>query len=100
MCWSLTTAVAGYEYPEQKYLSRWLIRAAAEKGQPVTVSFQYNSSGEWEIAGELMGQGMARTFLVPVIPHRCDHLQLRLEGTGEFKLYSLSRVLEEGGDPV
>lgn len=98
--WSLTTAVAGYEYPEQKYLSRWLIRAAAEAGEKVTVSFQYDSSGVWETAGELTGQGMARTFLVPVIPRRCDHLQLRLEGAGSFKLYSLSRVLEQGGDPV
>ena len=98
--WFLDTAVMGYEYPEQKYLSRWLIRAAAEAGQAVRVFFQYDSSGEWEPAGEIVGQGMASSFLVPVIPRRCDHMQLRLEGNGEFKLFSLSRVLEKGGDPI
>ena len=98
--WRLDTAVMGYEYPEQKYLSRWLIRASAEAGQAVRVFFQYDSSGEWEPAGEIVGQGMASSFLVPVIPRRCDHMQLRLEGEGEFKLFSLSRVLEKGGDPI
>lgn len=100
MPWRLDTATMGYDYPEQKYLSRWLIRAAAECGQVVRVYFQYDSSGVWEPAGEIVGQGMTRTFLVPVIPHRCDHMQMRMEGDGMFKLFSLSRVLEKGGDPI
>ena len=98
--WRLDTAVMGYDYPEQKYLSRWLIRAAAECGQTVCVYFQYDSSGSWEHAGEIVGQGATRSFVVPVIPRRCDHMQMRLEGTGYFKLFSLSRVLEKGGDPI
>jgi hypothetical protein len=36
--------------------------------------------------------------MIPVIPRRCDHCQLRLSGTGRMKLYSLARVLELGGD--
>lgn len=98
--WRLDTATMGYEYPEQKYLSRWLIRAAAEAGQTVRLYFQYDSSGTWEHAGEIIGQGATRSFLVPVIPRRCDHMQLRMEGNGYFKLFSLSRVLEKGGDPI
>ena len=100
MPWRLDTATMGYEYPEQKYLSRWLIRAAAEAGQTVHLYFQYDSSGTWEHAGEIVGQGATRSFLVPVIPRRCDHMQLRMEGKGYFKLFSLSRVLEKGGDPI
>ncbi|MBQ8537209.1 MAG: hypothetical protein IJ461_07405, partial [Clostridia bacterium] len=70
------------------------------QGEVIQLALQYDSSGVWEPAGQIIGQGMARSFLVPVIPRRCDHLQLRLMGQGEFKLFSLTRVLEKGGDPV
>lgn len=96
--WQAVTAVMGYEYPENKYLSRWLIRAAAGAGQIIRLAIQYDSSGLWEPAGEITGRGMAASFVIPVIPRRCDHLQLRLSGEGQFKLFSLARVLEKGGD--
>jgi hypothetical protein len=66
----------------------------------IRFSFMYDSSGYWHDAGEYTGQGLARSFTVPIIPRRCDHMQLRIEGEGEFKLFSLSRVLEKGGDPL
>ena len=96
--WQAVTAPMGYEQPGHKYLSRWLIRAAAGEGAAVRMELQYDSSGVWEPAGEIAGRGMAASFVVPVIPRRCDHLQLRLSGEGEFKLFSLTRILEKGGD--
>ena len=39
-----------------------------------------------------------RTLLVPVYPRRCDHMQLRLEGEGEIKVFSIARLLTNGGD--
>ena len=68
------------------------------KGAAVRMELQYDSSGVWEPAGEIAGRGMAASFVVPIIPRRCDHLQLRLSGEGEFKLFSLTRILEKGGD--
>jgi len=96
--WQMVTPAMGFDYPQQKFLSRWLIRAAAEKGEPIHLAIQYDSSGVWEPAGEILGRGMAASFVIPVIPRRCDHLQLRLWGQGEFKLFSLARILEKGGD--
>lgn len=98
--WRLDTATMGFEYPEHKYLSKWLVRAAASAGARIRFSFMYDSSGYWHDAGEYTGHGLARSFTVPIIPRRCDHMQLRIEGTGDFKLFSLSRVLEKGGDPL
>jgi hypothetical protein len=38
------------------------------------------------------------TITVPVIPRRCDHLRLKLTGTGDVKIYSIARILELGSD--
>ena len=35
---------------------------------------------------------------LPIRPRRCDHLRLRLTGTGEMRLFSIARVLEKGSD--
>ena len=39
-----------------------------------------------------------KTFVLPVVPRRCDHLRFRMKGTGEMKIYSISRIMEVGGD--
>ena len=40
----------------------------------------------------------ARTLLMPVYPRRCDHLRMKISGTGEIKVHSITRVLTGGGD--
>ena len=35
---------------------------------------------------------------MPVIPRRCDHVQLKLSGKGEMRLFSIARILELGSD--
>ncbi len=52
----------------------------------------------WEEAGSVTGSGALRSFLLPIVPRRCDHMRLRVSGRGEMRLYSLSRVLERGSD--
>ena len=47
--------------------------------------------------GEIHGSRMG-TFVLPVVPRRCDHLRFRMKGTGEMKIYSISRIMEVGGD--
>ena len=49
------------------------------------------------MAGQGHGQ-VNRTFLIPIIPRRCDHMRIRLEGSGEFRLYSIARIIERGSD--
>lgn len=94
--WEAVTAVMGYEYPEKKYLSRFKLRMCIENNGYAEVLIEYDSNGIWEKRGVIKGKGTNRSFTLPVIPRRCDHLRIKLRGKGGFKLYSFARVLEKG----
>lgn len=96
--WSCDSAIFGYSYPDNKYLSRFVFRAYLAKGASLQVSLQYDDCGEWEYQSGVSGNGIVRTFIIPVIPKRCDHLQIRLKGYGDCRVYSFMRYLEEGSD--
>lgn len=95
--WSVTFGVFGYAYERAKYLSRFNIRAQMEAGSEMTFEIMYDSSGEWEKMGTMKAKTI-RTFMLPVIPRRCDHCQIRISGKGKVSIYSIARVFEEGGN--
>ena len=94
--WEAVMGVMGYEYAEKKYLSRFKLRMSLEEGGWCEIYIQYDSCGIWEKSGVIEGRGVNKTFTIPIIPRRCDHLQIRLKGRGRFRLYSFARVLEKG----
>ncbi len=96
--WSAESGNIGYEYAEKKYLSRFKLRMSVEENGYAEVWVQYDSNGIWEKRGVIRGRGLNRTFTLPVIPRRCDHLKIRLTGKGEFKLCAFFAVLERGSD--
>lgn len=95
--WYAVFGLFGMDYLGQKYLSRFNIRMQIDSCARVKLEIQYDHSGKWEDMGEIKGRG-TKTFLLPVIPRRCDHLQVRLSGKGRCRIFSLSRVLEVGSD--
>ena len=95
--WSATTGVIGYEYPDMKYLSRFNIRMKIEEGTRIEVFTEYDSDGVWHSQGIINGSG-TKTFTLPVIPVRCDHMRIRIAGTGECKIFSVAKILEVGSD--
>ncbi|MBR5571114.1 MAG: hypothetical protein IKV99_00530 [Oscillospiraceae bacterium] len=95
--WMAETGLIGITLPDQKYVSRLLLRAAMEVGATASVYGQYDSSGVWEQLCALTGTSL-RSFLVPVRPKRCDHMRLRIEGEGDIKLYSITKTIEQGSD--
>ncbi len=86
-----------YELPDKKYISRLDIRLASEKGTDIRVYMQYDSDGLWRDSGKMHFKG-TNTITFPIRPRRCDHLELRLVGTGPIKVFSFARILEQGGD--
>lgn len=95
--WMAESGILYYQYPDKKYVSRFNLRVRMEEGAWMEVFIQYDSSGIWENKGRLKLSGTG-TVTVPICPRRCDHLQIRLEGRGEFQLFSLAKVLEIGSD--
>ena len=95
--WMAESGILYYQYPDKKYVSRFNLRVRMEEGAWMDVFIQYDSNGIWENKGRLKLSGTG-TVTVPVCPRRCDHMQIRLVGKGEFQLFSLAKVLEIGSD--
>ncbi len=95
--WLAETGPIGITTPDSKYVSRLSLRLGMELGAKLLCSVRYDSQGGWEPLFSLTGTHL-RSFTLPIRPKRCDHLQLRLEGMGEVKLYSLTKTIEEGSD--
>ena len=95
--WSATTGIMGYTTIEQKYISRFNLRMKLPIGSKADMYIQYDSDGIWHHAGHMEGTG-TKTFMLPVRPRRCDHFQFKIEGTGEIRIYSFARILEQGSD--
>ena len=95
--WYALFGIFGTDYLGTKYLSRFNIRMQIERGAKVKMEIQYDQDGRWQEMGEIQGHS-TKTFLIPVIPRRCDHLQIRISGKGRCRIYSLSRIMEVGSD--
>lgn len=95
--WEAVSGIIGYEYPDQKYLSRFNLRMKMNEGDVCEILVRYDSEGEWISEGAIRG-GNVQSFTIPVIPRRCDHMQLMLRGVGDVKIYSIAKILEMGSD--
>lgn len=93
--WFVETGNIGYSYADNKYVGRMLLRLSKPVQSEVRLYIQYDDMGEWEAVATFAGGG-TRSFSVPVAPRRCDHFRVRIEGLGECKIYSISKVLDIG----
>lgn len=96
--WRADSGVMGYEYPDNKYLSRFDIRMKLGAGSHCDLKIEYDSSGVWESRGGMDGGSTVRSYTLPVVPKRCDHLRIRLQGSGDMQLYGVARILTMGAD--
>ncbi len=71
------------------------LRMELDAGAEVTVYAQFDSSGRWEKKGTLKASEK-RSFVLPIIPRRADHMRLKLEGVGQWRLYALTREAYSG----
>ena len=79
-----------------KYVSLFKIRMELAAGAWVKLWMKYDNKG-YEYIGEKRGTSL-RTFVLPVVPKRCDHVQFKLTGHGGATVYDISRIMEVGGD--
>lgn len=95
--WYAESGDIGLSYPDSKYVSKIVLRLLLEPGAVFRLSVMYDSDGRWEEKVRVPADQLRRCT-IPIIPKRCDHMRLRLHGTGGFKLYSLSKVTEYGSE--
>ena len=95
--WYAETGVIGLETTDARYLTKLVLKIRLEAGASVRVSVQYDSSGVWK---QIMATETPRIKTVPmsIIPMRCDHMRLRLDGVGDCKVFSITKVFERAED--
>lgn len=94
--WMAETGDLGLGTPDSKYLCRISLRMALERGTKVKIWVRYDE-GAWELAAQVLGRELG-TVSLPLRLRRCDHLRLKLEGTGEARICSLTKTTELGSD--
>jgi hypothetical protein len=102
--WACTTGLLAYEQGVSgrgaqpvRYISRYNIRVNMERNTGFQMFIEYDSSGIWNFAGDFH-LPTTGTVTIPVRPRRCDHMRLMFVGHGDFRMYSIARVLERGSD--
>lgn len=80
-----------------KYVSSIAIRLKAALGARVNIIVKYND-GEYQSVRSITGDGRLKVIMARLIPHRSDYITLRIEGAGECEIYSLTKVIELGGE--
>lgn len=95
--WYVETGIIGTDSPYQKYVSRVDIRMSLAVDTTVAFSIEYDSSGTWEQLYFMRGTN-TQSFGIPLRPRRCDHFRLRIDGKGDAKIYSISKIIKQGSD--
>lgn len=83
--------------PEKKGVGKLLVRLELDEGAKVKLEMQFDSDGVWREVKTLESP-VKRSFYLPIIPRRCDHFRLRMEGTGGCRVYSLVREVYNGSE--
>ena len=95
--WMAESGVIGVNLPDKKYISRLDVRMILTVGTRAHFYIEYDSSGKWEHLFTMTGRTL-QSFAVPIRPHRCDHMRIRIEGDGEAKIFSICKTIEQGSD--
>lgn len=95
--WSVESGILGEQMYTRKYISRMIVRMALGIGSQIRFYIQYDSSGEWEPVWSMNGTTL-KSFSIPIKTKRCDHFRMRIEGKGDAKIFSITKVFEEGSE--
>ena len=95
--WMLETGDIGIDEPNNRYVSGIQIHAECELGATVRMEIRCDTSHTWEHVMTCTPV-TRRSLTIPYVPRRCRTMRIRLSGTGEFKLYSITKNTEAGSD--
>ena len=84
--------------PNKKGVGKVQLRIELDAGAQCRVLIQMDSDGVWEQVGRTLTADVKRSYYLPIIPRRCDHYRLRLEGTGQCRVHSMVRELYVGSE--
>lgn len=84
--------------PNKKGVGKLQVRLELEKDATFEVWMQFDSDGNWHLVKSLVGTAPKRSYYLPLVPRRCDHYRVRLQGTGMCRVYSVAREYYPGSE--
>lgn len=93
--WHAESGMFGLYTTDKKSLVSLNVRIKVAHGTKVRFCIEYDSSGHWEPVCSLIGRGI-QVINMPIIPRRCDHFRIKIEGEGSATLFSICKTIEEG----
>ena len=97
--WYTESGLIGLSFDDCKYLNKLKIRVEIEKDSSFSVYVQTDSTQNWELF-ETFTTTKLTSKTLHILPPRCDHFKLKFAGKGNFKLYSITKVIENAGEVV
>lgn len=95
--WSATFCPFNEVMNERKGYSKFHMRLDLAAGAHLTVEYKRNTDKRWQIACVTHNE-RAQTLTVPILPARCDSVEIRLRGKGECTLRTFIREFWTGSD--
>lgn len=95
--WSVTFCPFHETINERKGYSKFHLRMEMDAGAWLTVEVKRNTDQRWQKVYTTHNE-RARTVSVPILPARCDSVEIRLSGKGECLLRSFVREFFVGSD--
>ena len=92
--WIVESGDIGLSLADQKYVTRIVMRMEISDSAKLYVSYD---GGEYSLVEDIEAQGLDSVY-VAIQPIRCDHMRIKLTGYRDFKLYSISKTIEQGSE--
>ena len=95
--WMWESGEIGFSDADHKYICRLDFRVRLGFGSTFNVWIQYDSDDRWISVAKIVGDRPApKTEIINIMPRRCEHFKFKIQGRGDFKLYTLQKIYEEG----
>lgn len=87
------------EETRKKEVRKIQIRLDLDCGAEFDVYMQFDSDGIWRRVSSVIGDEEKRSHILSVVPRRCDHYRIRLEGTGGCRVFAMTREYTVSSNP-
>lgn len=95
--WSITSGVINSASLNMKHISKIKYHFLLEAGSEANVYMRYDDDPMWQRKGTIYSD-RRKTYTLPIIAHRCDHFQWKIEGQGQMKLLAFAYTMEGGSE--
>ncbi|MBQ3487686.1 MAG: hypothetical protein IJA71_05290 [Clostridia bacterium] len=95
--WEGELAPFGLEEPERRHISRIVLGLSLEPGARLECLARYDGEDRWQTLAAVFGSE-AGSLRLPLRPRRCDRMALKLRGTGNAEIFSITKYYEKGSD--